>query len=632
MHGTALHRLGYGLGGGGALCGIAGWIDWERDVTAQGPALRSMARALACRGPDAEGFHVTPRAGFAHRRLVVVDPEGGAQPMTRQRGERAFTINYNGELYNTAELRSELEGRGHTFRSYSDTEVLLLAYVEWGPDCVDRLNGIFAFAIWSEPEQRLFMARDRLGVKPLFYAQRGSTFLFASELKALLCHPCVRPEIDEEGLAEVFLLGPGRTPGHGVFRGVTELKPGHWLLHDRHGTRTRRYWALESRPHPDDLQTTAATVRELLRDTVTRQLVSDVPICTLLSGGLDSSAVTAFAADALRRSGAGALHTWSIDYVGNDRHFRPNAFQPNDDAPWVRRISEFLGTRHHGVLIDTPDLVDALLPAMRARDLPGYADIDSSLLLFCRAVRQEATVALSGEAADEIFGGYPWFQRDDALWSDTFPWAGATRERARLLSPEVRDRVRGEEYVADRYRDALAEVPRLEGEGPRAARVREVSYLSITRFMPPLLDRKDRMSMAVGLEVRVPYCDHRLVEYVWNIPWEMKFCGQREKGVLRRALAGVLPDDVLYRRKSPYPKTHNPAYLEATRAWLLRILDDVESPLRPLLDVPAVRALALSDADSFGLSWYGQLMGAAQLFAYLIQVDAWLREYKVAVR
>ena len=614
------------------MCGIAGWIDWERDLAAELPSLLAMNATLACRGPDAAATWLAPPAAFAHRRLVVVDPAGGGQPMVRELRGSTYALTYNGELYNTPELRQELASHGYEFRTRSDTEALLLAYVEWGPDCLSRLNGIFAFAIWDAAAQRLFLARDRLGVKPLFYARRGSAFLFASELKALLAHPLVEPVLDSDGLCEALVAGPARTPGHGVFAGVHELRPGHCLLLDRAGLRTRPYWRLTSAPHPDSLEQTTARVRELLDDAVQRQLVADVPVCTLLSGGLDSSAITAFAAAAFRAQGLGPVHTWSVDYAGNAEHFRPSAFQPDADTAWVGRVSRWLETVHHPVLLETEALVAALDPALRARDLPGMADVDSSLLLFCGAVKQEATVALSGECADEVFGGYPWFHRPELLHADTFPWSRATAERVALLAPELRAGLRAAEYLRERYRDALVEVPRLPGESTAAARRREMFYLNLTRFMPTLLDRKDRMSMAVGLEVRVPFCDHRLVEYLWNVPWEMKTAGGQEKGILRQALAGLLPDDVLHRRKSPYPKTHNPAYARAVRHRLLAVLDDPAAPLRPLIDGDAVRALASAEAPPTGLPWFGQLMGDAQMCAYLLQVNTWLQAYRVRLR
>ncbi len=614
------------------MCGIAGWVDWELDLSVKRQVVEAMAERLHHRGPDDSGVWLSPHAALAHRRLIVVDPVGGGQPMVRRRGEKSYVIVYNGELYNTVELRDELKTRGYTFRGRSDTEVLLTSYMEWGPACVGRLNGIFAFGIWSETDQSLFLARDRLGVKPLFYAIRGSGLVFASELKALLVHPAVPPEIDGEGLAEILVMGPARTPGHGVFRGVSELKPGYWLIYDRNGAHIHRYWALESRPHADDLEATAARVRELLGDAVERQLVADVPVSVLLSGGLDSTAITAFAAAAYRRAGAGPLDTYSVDYAGNDKNFRPNKFQPDSDAPWVKLVSERFGTRHHPVIVDTPQLVEALKTATRARDLPGMADVDASLYLFSREIKQGATVALSGESSDEIFGGYPWFQDQVALPANGFPWIRMIKERAGLLSPEVLSKVRPEEYAAERYHEALREVPRLPGEQPYEARMREMLYLNITRFMPVLLDRKDRMSMAVGLEVRVPYCDHRLVEYVWNIPWGMKRTGGMEKGILRLAMRGLVPEEVLARRKSPYPKTHNPVYFEAIRNWMARILEDATSPLLPLINIKAMREVVQSGAVTFNPAWFSQLMGGPQLLAYFAQVDAWLREYRVILR
>lgn len=612
------------------MCGITGWIDWEEDLKQKRNIVASMTESLSARGPDASGIWLSNRAAFGHRRLCVVDPEGGAQPMIRKLGEKTYVITYNGELYNTPDLRERLEARGYTFSTHCDTEVLLVSYIEWGTECIKYFNGIYAFGIWDDSEQKLFMARDRMGVKPLFYALHGRSFLFGSELKALLAHPAIKPEVGMEGLAEVFALGPSRTPGHGVFKGISEVRPGFCLVFDRNGLRMHRYWALESVPHTYGLEATISTVRQLVEDSIERQLVSDVPVCTFLSGGLDSSAISVFSAKGFKKLGWGQLHTYSIDYVDNDRFFKPSEFQPNPDSQWIPIVSEFLSSCHHNMVFDTTELVDALTSALYARDLPGMADIDSSLYLFCREVKKEATVALSGECADEIFGGYPWFLKPDLLNSNTFPWLRSMEERSRILSREIVDMVRPEEYVAQRYKETLDEVPRLPGEVPLEARRREMFYLNLTWFMTTLLDRKDRMSMASGLEVRVPFCDHRIVEYVWNIPWEIKMYGGREKGILRRALEGVLPDEILYRKKSPYPKTHNPAYEAAVRGWLMEILNDPGSPLLPLIDKKAILELAAGQSD-YGRPWFGQLMATPQMFAYLIQVDMWLRKYRISI-
>lgn len=614
------------------MCGIAGWIDWERDLRGQKHILQAMANSLYRRGPDDEGFWLTKTAAFAFRRLIVVDPEGGKQPMIRKRGNNTYSIVYNGELYNTKEIRRELETLGNQFRSWSDTEVLLTAFMEWGPECVHKLNGIFAFAVWDEANQTLFMARDRLGVKPLFYTLREKSFIFASDLKTLLTHPFVEPAIDQEGLAEIFSIGPARTPGHGIFRHVQELKPGYSLIYDWKGIHTYPYWQLKSILHEDDLPTTVAKVRTLLQDAIQRQLVSDVPLCTLLSGGLDSSAISAVAAEIYHQQGMEPLHTYSVDYVDNDLHFQTNLFQPNPDAPWIKMMSSHLGSEHHDIRFDTPELIDSLTEAVRARDLPGMADVDGSLYLFSREIKKGATVALSGECADEVFGGYPWFHREEMINATTFPWSMMLDERINFLSQELCQSINPKEYVQRRYHEALDEVPALSGEDAVNKRMREMFYLNLTRWMPTLLDRKDRMSMAVGLEVRVPFCDHRLVEYLWNVPWEMKACDGREKGLLRRALHGILPEEIRTRKKSPYPKTHNPNYLTACRDIALERLHDSSSQLHMLFNKQKVEDMAeASKMKHIDLPWFGQLMNVPQFFAYMIQIDAWFREYHVRI-
>lgn len=614
------------------MCGITGWIDWRKDLTGHSTILEGMTETLTERGPDASGTWISQHCALGHRRLSVMDPENGAQPMIRKYGDNTYTIVYNGELYNAPELKKELEQRGHTFKTNCDTEVLLVAFIEWGRDCVDRLNGIFAFAAWNEEAQTLFLVRDRLGVKPFFYSVTDGMLLFGSEPKAILAHPDFKIEVGAEGLAEIFGIGPARTPGHGVFRNLHELKPGHCMVYNRNGHSIKTYWKLESKEHPDDLDTTVQNIRELLLDTVIRQMASDVPIGTLLSGGLDSSALTTMAANHFKQSGNGSLSTFSIDYKDNDKHFKSNVFQPNADAPWIKRMTEFLGSEHHYFEFDTPELVESLRTVVDARDLPGMADVDGSLFLFCREIKKHVTVAVSGEAADEIFGGYPWFHREESLNADTFPWSLNTQNRVNLLSDDLVNWIQPEKYVKDRYNQALDEVPRLAGENAKQNRMREISYLNITRFMPTLLDRKDRMSMAVGLEVRVPFCDHRLVEYVWNIPWEMKTAGDREKGILRKALVGILPEDVLTRKKSPYPKTHNPNYLAAVQKEIVEILNDSSSPLLQFINVDKIRDLAKAGPDQFNLPWFGQLMSGPQLFAHLMQVDYWLRKYKISIR
>lgn len=613
------------------MCGITGWIDWNQDISRQQHVLKEMAEKLSKRGPDDSRTWATRHVAFGHTRLIVVDPAGGKQPMSRSFGGSTYTIAYNGELYNTEDIRKELLKRGHRFESHSDTEVLLTSYIEWKEECVKHLNGIYAFAIWDEKDEKVFLARDRLGVKPLFYTESNGRLLFGSELKAILAHPSIRPEVGRDGLAEVFGLGPSRSPGHGVFRNMKELRPAHALSFTKDGLKVWRYWNVKSEPHKDSLEETAEKVRGLFVDSVERQLFADVPVSTFLSGGVDSSAITAIAANTFKKEGKGRLSTYSIDYEDNEKYFKTSNFQPNSDAPWVEKMSEAFDTDHHREVIDNQLLADLLKDAVEVRDLPGMADIDSSLLWFCQRIKGGTTVSLSGECADEIFGGYPWFHTPETNGAGGFPWMRSTDARVGLLKPEWKGKLNLSEYVHDRYKETVSETPRLDGEGPIDARRRELFYLNIIWFMTTLLDRKDRMSMGASLEVRVPFSDHRLVEYVWNIPWEMKMHGGREKGILRKALEGILPDDILYRKKSPYPKTHNPQYTKAVKRWMDDILADKNAPLFEFFERSRVQEIADTGGESFKEPWFGQLMTGPQLIAHLGQINYWLETYNIQV-
>ncbi|KOP83838.1 asparagine synthase (glutamine-hydrolyzing) [Cytobacillus solani] len=613
------------------MCGITGWINWHRDLTKEEFIVEKMAQTLAKRGPDASSVWSARHATFGHKRLIVVDPEGGVQPMTKTKNGNTYTIVYNGELYNTEDIRKELIQRGHSFKSHSDTEVFLTSYMEWAEGCIAHLNGIFAFAVWDHRQEKLFMARDRLGVKPLFYKEEHGSLLFGSELKAILAHPNVKAEVDREGLQEVFGLGPSKTPGHGVFRGIKELRPAHALTFTRDGMKIWRYWNVESKRHQHSLDDTVDQVRFLVKDAVERQLVADVPVCTFLSGGIDSSALSAFASAYFKKEGRGSLHTYSIDYDRNSEYFKASTFQPDQDGPWIQRMQKHLGSIHHSAIIDNEQLADRLEDAVRMRDLPGMADVDSSLLWFCEQIKQDFTVALSGECADEIFGGYPWFYREELLHTNGFPWMRSHAEREQLLLPKWQEKLDLQSYVKDRYNETVAETPLLDGESSVEARRREMFYLNMVWFMQTLLDRKDRMSMGASLEVRVPFADHRIVEYAWNIPWDMKMLNGREKGILRKALEGVLPNEVLYRKKSPYPKTYHPQYMKLVKNRLTTILNNKTSPILELVSKQKVQDIIDSDGSSFKVPWYGQLMTGPQLIAHLAQINMWLDHYKINI-
>ncbi|WP_047981821.1 asparagine synthase (glutamine-hydrolyzing) [Ornithinibacillus contaminans] len=612
------------------MCGITGIVNWKNYVREERETLEKMTETLSLRGPDDTNVWLDTFVGFGHKRLAVVDLEGGRQPMQKKSNGNTYTIVYNGELYNTEDLRQELLHRGYTFQTTSDTEVLLTSYIEWKEDCVDHLNGIYAFGVWDDAEQKLFMSRDRLGVKPLFYLENQEHFIFGSELKAILAHDAVKAVVGYDGLAEIFGLGPSRTPGHGIFKNVKELRSGHSLTFSKDGLKVWRYWNVESKEHQDSVEDTIARVRELFVDAVERQLVADVPVSTFLSGGVDSSAITAIASEYFKKQGKAPLATFSIDYEGNDKYFVVSKFQPTSDQPFIEKMVQAFSTNHHDEIISGGELAYFLKEAVVLRDQPGMADIDSSLLWLCRKIKEHTTVSLSGECADEIFGGYPWFHDPDSA-ADGFPWVRSLDSRIDLLHPKWQEKLDLKTYVYDRYQETIAETPRLEGEGKQDARRRELFYLNMHWFMQQLLDRKDRMSMGASLEVRVPFADHHLVEYVWNIPWEIKMYNNREKGILRKALEGILPDEILYRKKSPYPKTFQPEYTKQVIAWMDDILSDSQAPLFEFLSRDKVEAIVRSEGNEFKDPWFGQLMKGPQLIAHLCQIDHWLRTYQVDI-
>ncbi|QNP69693.1 asparagine synthase (glutamine-hydrolyzing) [Streptomyces roseirectus] len=609
------------------MCGIAGWVDFRRDLSGEGATVRTMVATLANRGPDAEGVWTDRQAALGHRRLSVIDLEHSTQPMTvEEDGRTLAVVVHNGEIYNFRELRRTLEARGHRFRTSGDTEVVVRAYLEWGERCVEHLDGMFAFAVWDPGRGRLLLARDRLGIKPLFYARTAQGVLFGSEPKALFAHPALECAVDAEGLAE--LLAYIATPGHAVYRGVRELPAGHTAVIAHGGVTESAYWSLPNRPHTDDAATTVDTVRGLLAESVEAHLVSDVPLCTLLSGGVDSSAIAALAARA-----GGRPRTFAVDFEGHTERFQKDFWHEDPDAPYAAEVARHVGADHEPVVLRTADLVDPVVDAaaLRSQDLPRpIPDMDRSLYLLLRAVRRRSTVALMGEAADELFGGYRSFQDPSLVDTGNFPWVTMGLKVAPhgmstgLLDPGLLKKIDVPGHAAQRYAEAIAEVPRVAGESELEHRMRRVSHVHLTRWMPLLLTRDDRLSMAVGLELRVPYCEHRLVEYVYNIPWEMKTADGREKSVLRSAVADLLPASVTERRKSPFPITQDPGYGRVLKERFDAVVHDPSGPVAPLLDREACARLAAQDRPIEVSGW-----GERRDVEMVLQLDTWLRQHRV---
>ena len=603
------------------MCAIAGLIGLKSDDAICRKLLATMHR----RGPDGNGTYQHEFCTLLHARLAIIDPEGGKQPMDLEFSGQRYCIVYNGELYNTEEIRYELLKLGHRFIGHSDTEVVLHAYAQWKEGCLRKFNGIFAFGVWEEQERRLFLARDRIGVKPLFYSFHKDGFIFASEIKTILAYPTVKAALDETGAAELVLMGPGRTPGCGVFHGISELEPGFYGYYQQGRFEPYQYWKLTDREHRETFEETVECVRYLVLDAICRQMVSDVPIGTFLSGGLDSSLITSVCARIMNEEGK-KLHTFSVDYENNDRYFTASKFQPNSDAHYIRVMEKAVDTEHHWTVLTSEALFDALEDATYARDLPGMADVDFSLLAFCRQIRPYVKVALSGECADEIFGGYPWYRDPEIRSVEGFPWAQNAVQRSRLLGEALQGKIDPLAYIRQRYEQTCKSSDILPGVTAEERRMKEMVNLNFRWFMQTLLERKDRMSMYSGLEVRVPFCDYRIAEYLYGVPWEYKDHMGKEKGLLRRAMEGILPEEILWRKKSPYPKTFDPCYASLVRASLREKLEQKDSPLCYLLSRNGLEELL---ATEHPWPWYGQLMKGPQTVAYMLQIEYWLKRYQV---
>ena len=602
------------------VCGIAGMVG----LPYQEHSLKEMMKTMLRRGPDSNGVVRKDGAVLLHSRLAIVDPEGGKQPMELCCAGECYTIVYNGELYNTREVKSELIALGHSFRGHSDTEVVLHAYAQWKEECLHKFNGIFGFGVWEQYRKRLFLARDRMGVKPLFYTLKDRGILFASELKTILASGLVKPALDAEGAAQLLLMGPGRIPGSGVFRDILELEPGWCGSFENGKWHPRQYWKLKDREHRESFEETAEQVRFLVTDAIKRQMVSDVPLGTFLSGGLDSSLISSVCAKELGQP----LDTFSVDYENNDKYFVPGKFQPDSDNSYIEIMQSYLGSDHHWTVLGAQELADTLEEATIARDLPGMADVDFSLLAFCKRIRPRVKMALSGECADEIFGGYPWYRDPEVRALEGFPWAQNTALRSSFLAPSVKEKIDPTEFVMEQYKRTLRESDVLPEASAQERRVKEMVNLNMRHFMQTLLDRKDRMSMYCGLEVRVPFCDYRIAEYLYGVPWEYKDHQGREKGLLRYAMGQYLPQTVLHRKKSPYPKTWDPAYQSIMEGRVKALLEDQNAPIFQIVKPEALHTLL---GDSYTWPWYGQLMRVPQTMAYMLQIDFWMRHYQVEV-
>lgn len=617
------------------MCGFCGYVDFKNHIQ-QDTIIKQMTKTLKNRGPNASHVFCNQHVALGHARLSIIDVTYGNQPMSCIYQDNRYTLVYNGELYNTNGIRQELIGMGFEFTTQSDTEVVLKSYLAFGKKCVHYLNGIFAFAIYDEADQSIFFARDRLGIKPLFYTKSDKHFIFASEIKALLSHPDVSAILNKEGICEMLGLGPAHTPGKTYFKNIEELKPGYTAIlkriDDKYIFGTEKYWDLETKECHDTEEQAIEKIHDLVVDSCKRQLVSDVGICSMLSGGLDSSVLTKIAKDNID-----SLTTFSIDFVGNDTDFTANIYQQTKDSDYVKVMKDFLQTNHQTIQIDNSYLYDLLDKAMMARDMPGMADIDSSMYAFCEAIHQHGfKVCLSGECSDEIFGGYPWFYREHLVNHDGFPWALSEKLRNDLIKPGILEENELQNYITNALQDTLKNVEHLENSDAYENRYKDINYLTVKWFMNTLVERTDRMSMANSLEVRVPFADHRIFEYVYNLPAKLKLGLTNhdepvEKYLLRKAFEKELPEDVVYRKKSPFPKTYDPNYLKAVEDKMLEIMANKNLKIHQIINFDYVQHLIDTHGSDLKENLFGQLMTYPQTLAYMIQMAKWLEVYDIKI-
>lgn len=599
------------------MCGITGWMNKNENLRNKKRIIKKMTKTLKYRGPDSTGYFISDDVLLGHKRLAIIDPEKGKQPMKYDN----YVIVYNGEIYNTDSIRKKLIKKGYSFNTTSDTEVILKGYACYKEKIVEKLEGIFAFAIYDGKD--LFLARDRLGVKPLFYTQIDGNFLFASEIKALLKNDLVQPIIDKESLQELLGLGPSKIPGSGIFKGIKELRAAHYLTYKAGIIDIKRYWNVKDKKFDDTFEVCSTKVRRMLMDSIKRQMVSDVGISTFLSGGLDSSIITAVVSNELKKQNQ-VLDTYSIDYEDNDKYFKANKFQVSKDKKFIDIMKNAFKTNHTYEVISQRKLAKTLKMSVIARDYPGMADIDSSLFWFSKQIRKEHKVILSGECADEIFGGYPWFYRKEIRERENFPWIDSLDERISLIKKDLAQKLDLKNFVKEKCELTLSEINVSDDEN-----LKKLFYLNMTWFMPTLLDRKDRMTMRASLEARVPFADTKLIEYLWNVPWEYKYKNNQEKGLLRHAFKNILPKEIIDRKKNPYPKTHNPKYTKIMIKLLKKRLKNKKSVLYKIFDYDKLMNLIETGGESFKTPWFGQLMTGPELLAYLYQFDIWTVKYKI---
>lgn len=610
------------------MSGIAGIVSFERKLNVELENIRNMTNALVKRGSIAQKVKITDYGLFGCTTTFPNAEKDKQIPLSLKYGGDEYTVCFDGLIYNTDEIKAELRKKGFNSEMADDAEIVLNAYCCWGAGCLSRLNGIFAFSVWNSSNKELFVARDRFGIKPFYYTFNNGCLIFASEIKGLLANSNIDAIVDKKGICEIIGLGPAQTRGCGVFYGINEIMPAHFAVYNKNGFNSHCYWRLESKEFDVGFDECLDETKTKVFKAINSQLqAKGRNMAFFLSGGLDSSAITAIAAQTYGRR----INTFSLRYSGNDDYFEPTEYQPTSDDYYIDLMSKNFDTEHSVITVSTENLIEHLTDSVEARDLPGMADVDSSLYFLCKEIGKDFNGALSGECADEVFGGYPWFHRKEDFESDIFPWAKNIRVREELINRNFMDPKEISAYIRDSYCNSIRTTPVCDSDSQEEKRRREISKLNLDWFMYTLGARSERIGMNCGLEIRMPFCDHKLVEYVWNIPWKYKAYNGREKGLLRKVFEGILPEEILERKKSPFPKTFNPEYENTVKQYVAELLRDKNSAISSLINEKYIFNLMNMPSD-YGKPWFGQLMATPQLYAYLIQLDHWIKKYNITFR
>ena len=553
------------------------------------------------------------------------------QPLNRIINGVEYSITYTGRLYNLEVLKEDLKSKGYVLLSNSEPEVILLLYIEYKEKCVQLIDGIFSFAIYDKSTESLFIARDKLGLYPLYYCCKDS-FMFSSEIKGILNHPSVKAKVGKDELCEMFGLGPAHTPGKTFFKDIFEIIPGYYGIYSNHKFKTYKYWDLETKETVDTIDESIVKIRQLVTDSLNREMIADKPLCSMLSGGLDSS-VLAYLASKSKEN----LPTFSIDFEGNETNFVGTDYQPTRDSDYVAIMKDLLKTNHTNLYFSTEEILSSLKDAMLAREMPGMADVDSSMLVFCRKIKQCGfDIAISGECSDEIFGGYPWYYKENLINSQNFPWSRSIETRKNIVNENLVSCEYLENYINNAFQTTSNNVVYNSADAIENT-FRKTCYNTVKWFMNTLVERSVRMSMLSGLEIRVPFADYRIFEYVYNVSAKYKLGlvnGNNvaiEKYLLRKAFENELPHDVVYRKKSPFPKTYDPEYTKLLEDKIKNIINSSTAPLLEIINVRYLYEILETSGENLKENWFGQLMTYPQTLAYLIQINMWLEEYNVAI-